>query len=58
MSLLAAIKIVEVSHEIVQRPKETLWLLLNKAVQDASVFVDTGSRMLPAEQLKIHNKVF
>lgn len=51
------IEVIEVSHSVVKNNKEATWLLLNKSLSDVSIFVDIGNRMLPAERLKIHDKV-
>lgn len=53
----APLKVIEVSHSVVQNTKETIWLLLNKPIVDVSIFVDIGNRMLPVEELRIYDKV-
>ncbi|VDN01269.1 unnamed protein product [Thelazia callipaeda] len=51
------LEIVDVSQNIVGNTKEKVWLLLNKSVVDINISVDIGNRMLPAEQLAIHDKL-
>ncbi|VDK81961.1 unnamed protein product [Litomosoides sigmodontis] len=53
----AQLKVIEVSHSIVENSKETVWMLLNKPVIDVGIFVDVGNRMLPVERLKIYDKL-
>ncbi|VDN17089.1 unnamed protein product [Gongylonema pulchrum] len=51
------IEVVQLSHSAVKNKKEVVWLLLNKSLSDASIFVDIGNRMLPAERLKVYDKL-
>uniref|UniRef100_A0A915PMW4 Death domain-containing protein n=1 Tax=Setaria digitata TaxID=48799 RepID=A0A915PMW4_9BILA len=51
------LQVIEVSHNIIRNTKETIWLLLSKPINDISIFVDIGNRMLPVERLKIYDKL-
>lgn len=57
IDFIEPLKVIEVSHSIVQNNKETVWLLLSKPVVNLYIFVDIGDRMLPVERLKIYGKV-
>ncbi|VDN51846.1 unnamed protein product [Dracunculus medinensis] len=52
-----SIEIVEISQQIIRNGGETIWLLLNREIDKADIFIEFDQITIPVESIRIYGKV-